>query len=690
MGVQRYFFILLAMLIMTTAAAKDKEKKEVSLLMEHIYKYGESIDTTGIKASSTQVYQRFFFSTDRRNLLLMAVPTMYSVAHGGARQFAGEFYDKMTFNSIGDFKSKRQLQINTIPRNRKTMPTILEYLTPEIYNETVLDGYLLSPFHRKNRRFYKFHQIDMRNGLFKITFKPKVDNTQLLSGRALIDPENGRVISTDLYGEFDMIRFRLELIMGEEGFASLLPIRCELYSRFKFMGSKFSARYLCIYGLEKELPDSIENLEDRELMASVRPEPLPPEEKELIDQYFVKQAKDKERRDSLTAIEIMHPTKKRKNMAKYIFWDILGDHVLNRIKSKFGTEDKGYFRINPIFNPLYFGYSDTKGVVYKFDIRGGYDFTPNRDITLRIKAGYAFRQKQMYVRVPFHFNYNKRRHATFAIDFDYGRHIYNNEIKDDIPTEIQDSVAQLGWRLDYFRDTYLRVYNNYDISDQWSFNVGFTYHRRQALHPEAFRIAGIRNNYRSMAPRLEVQYRPLGFKGPAITFDYERAIKGFVNSNTSYERLELDGSYIHYLPRMQIVSMRLGGGLYTKKGGKQYFLDFTNFRDNNLIGGWEDDWSGEFELLRRSWYNTSRYYVRANGTYESPLIMMSYIPFVGHYIEKERLYLGAVLAEELKPYVEFGIGVTTRWLTLGGFIGTKNGRFERIGGRVGFELFRKW
>ena len=686
MSVQRFFYVLTLVLMLATLKAEGRARKD-SLLFERIFSYGESIDTTGIAGSSTHAYQRFFFSTDRRTPFLMAVPTMYAVAHGGARQFAGEFYDKLTFKALGEYSSKRLLQTNTIPHKRKTMPTLLEYLTPEIYNETVLDGYLLSPFHRKNRRFYRYRQIDMRNGLFKITFKPKVDNTQLLSGRATFDPATGRIISTDLYGEFDMLRFRLELTMGDEGVKSLLPVRCQLYGRFKFMGSKFSARYLCIYDLDNAIADSLENVQDQTLMDSVRPEPLPPEEEAVIGKYFERQAELAAERDSL---KLTTPEKRHKNLAKTIFWDILGDHMLNRVKSKFGSNDQGYLRINPILNPLYFGYSNRKGVVYKFDIRAGYDFTPNRDITVRLKAGYSFRQKQIYAKVPLHFNYNKRRHAFFAIDLDYGHHTYNNEIAADMPEAILDSVAGLGWRLDYFRDTFVKIYNNYDISDNWSFNAGFTYHRRQALHPQAFRIAGIRDNYRSMAPRLEVQYRPMGWKGPAITFDYERGIKGFLNSNTEYERLEIDGSYIHYLPRLQSVSMRFGAGLYTFKGGKQYFLDFTNFRENNLIGGWEDYWSGEFELLRSSWYNTSRYYLRANGTYESPLLIISHLPWIGHYIEKERFYLGAVLAEELQPYVEFGIGVTTRVLTLGAFIGNKNGHFERIGGRIGFELFRRW
>lgn len=58
-----------------------------------------------------------------------------------------------------------------------------------------------------------------------------------------------------------------------------------------------------------------------------------------------------------------------KNFAKDILWDVIGDNVLNRISQGFGKQNQGYFRISPILNPLYMGYSERKGIVYKFDLK---------------------------------------------------------------------------------------------------------------------------------------------------------------------------------------------------------------------------------------------------------------------------------------------------------------------------------
>lgn len=694
---RRYAFLLvLSVLMCLTATAKSRVKGD-TVLLSRIFHYAETVDTSGVNGSQTYAYQRFHISTDKRNVFLLAVPSMYGVAHGGARQFAGEFYDRIQFHDIARYDSERLLEINSIPHRRRAMSTLLKYMTPEIYNTTIVDNYLLSPFNKANRRFYRYTFINLRDGRIKVIFKAKVDNTQLVSGRAIIDELTGRVISTDIFGELDMVRFQLNLEMGTEGLRSLLPVRCALKGRFNFLGSKITANYMCRYGLTTALPDSIKLRFGNDkatdsivlcLADSIRPEPLTANETKILNDLQKRQNEKYALEDSVDTTKMTSHNKK--NLAKAIFWDILGDHLLNRVKSRFGTNDQGYLRINPILNPLYFGYSNRRGITYKFDIRASYDFTPNRDVTLRIKSGYSFKQRQLFCRIPLRFNYNKRRHAFLAVDVDYGHRLYNSEIANDVDPNKLDSLQKKDLRLDYFRDTYLNIYNNYDISDQWSFNVGFTIHKRDAVSPEAFHILGLRSTYRSTAPRLEVQYRPLGWKGPIITLDYEHGIKGILKSTSNYERWEVDGSYIHNLPSLQAISLRLGGGIYSRKENKQYFLDFTNFRENNIPGGWNDDWSGEFELLRSAWYNTSRYYLRFNSTYESPLLLASHLPGIGHFFEMERLYIGAVHAEQMKPYIEFGYGFTTRWISLGAFVGNKNGHFERIGCRFGFELFRKW
>ena len=77
----------------------------------------------------------------------------------------------------------------------------------------------------------------------------------------------------------------------------------------------------------------------------------------------------------------------------------------------------------------------------------------------------------------------------------------------------------------------------------------------------------------------------------SVTADYERSIKGFMGSNIPYERIEADAKGIFYASRRKLYSARLGAGFYTMRGSHWYFIDYSNFNDNYIPGGWNDDWS---------------------------------------------------------------------------------------------------
>ena len=82
--------------------------------------------------------------------------------------------------------------------------------------------------------------------------------------------------------------------------------------------------------------------------------------------------------------------------------------------------------------------------------------------------------------------------------------------------------------------------------------------------------------------------------------------------------------------------------------------------------------------------------MRANITYESPLMTLAWIPWAGRFMEKERIYVNALTVKGLHPYMEYGYGFATRLFSTGIFVSQKNGKFDGIGFRFGVELFRQW
>lgn len=670
--------VMLLMYLPANAFTTDRNDADI---FQKLFNYINTVDTTNHDSIVRYCYHKYIISTDKRNIILLAVPSLYEVGHVKSRKFSREFYDKITFHGLRNIDLQRLIEVNTIPHRRKALPTFYKYITPKIYEVTLIEDYLLSPFHRENKILYRYKTYTLPNGNIRITFSPKTGNTQLVKGSALVDKETGRIIQTEIMGEHDMIKFRIMLEMGKEGMLSVIPSRCQVDGRFTFLGNKLTAKYIVDLRDDSPIADPVKEENAMEMMAKVRI-PLNNEEQSIINKYAEKNTPKEQ--------DTVQTTNNKENIAKLIFWDYIGENLLTTLRSDFGQNNQGYFRMEPLLNPLYVSYSDRRGFTYKLDARFSYTFSPNCDIYTRAKFGYSFKLRQLYYTIPFELNYNKKHNGYIIAEFGNGNRITNYEILEDIKRDHKDSLKWDLTNMDLFKHTYFKIINNYEISDKMGFKVGMIYHRRKAMEAKAYRMAGKTDTYKTVAPLLSLQYRPLGWKGPIFTLDYERSIKGFIKSNTEYERWEFDGSYIHPLSRMRSLSMRTGFGLYTHLANKQYFLDFTNFQENHIPGGWKDDWSGEFELLSSEWYNTSKYYIRMNATYESPLMLLSIIPWVGHFFEQERIYFSGLKVRDLSSYIEYGYGFTTRWLSMGTFIAHKNGKYDGFGFKFGFELFRKW
>ena len=648
----------------------------VSLILQ----YAQSIDTTGRGAETAYAYSKFQIRTNKRNATLMLVPTMYAVAHGGGRKFIGEFYSRINIDSKGRPISKRLLNISTIPHRRNTMEQALRYMTPDIYGETLFQENILSPFHRTNHRYYKYTVTPLPFGLAQVYAYPRIKNTQTVETRAIVNAKTGQITLVDFEGEYDMTHFYINIRMGKNGYHSLGPAKCDMRANFKFMGNKISAMYTTVYGLEKQISDTLNNVNDTILMNQVRPIRLNADEENIYDQYYkhLEEKRSKEKGEE-----------KESNFAKDVLWDVVGDNLLNRISAGFGKSNQGYFRLSPIFNPLYMGYSQRKGVVYKFDIRGSYAFNTNLQLSLQFRGGYSMRQHRLYYNVPFVFNYNAKHEGYIKAELGKGNRITTNQVAKDLLSQSELNEKEID-SVYNFKDNYLRITNHWRFCPKIAIEVGIVSHNRIAVSPEFYQSRGYPTQYKSVASALGIQWSPIGSKGPVLSVDYERSVKGMLGSNINYERIELDAQSILYASRRRSYSLRAGSGFYTKRGKHWNFVDYTNFHDNNIPGGWNDDWSGEFELLSSQWYNSSEYYVRTNFTYEAPMIVAAWVPLLGRYIEKERLYVSSLLVKNLHPYTEWGYGITTRLMTLGVFAAFRNEHFDGIGCRFGFELFRNW
>lgn len=644
-----------------------------SLLLQRVWQYG-SQQSVSLQDSTFNAYVRYVVDAKRRNPILFLVPSMYTVAKG-ERRYIGEVYGKLELEQRGHFKLKRQVVSGTVPRNRSVMPTVLEYLTPNLYGRTVYHQHILSPFHRSNRKFYRFSTRNVANNMYQIDFRPRLGNTQLVSGNAIVDQRTGRIHLATLQGEYDMITFRVQVIPGEEANGTRLPQWCSTEASMGFLGNNVDARFLATYKAPVTVADTIQNRADPQLMDSLRVTPLNPLERDIYAHYDSLQS----RADSTGTDSVRH------NKVKEWAVNIIGNQLINSIKLNSGGAS---LKASPLFNPLYLSYSQSRGLAYKLKISMNYIWNAHRYLNFTPTLGYNFKREQFYFNAPIRMTYNPKRNGYAELTWANGNRITNSAIFDQIGNTFRTAQNDSLNDLQYFNDNYMRAVNNVALTDWLEVTAGLVYHQRTAVNKKMMQETGHPVVYRSFSPLLSLQFMPWK-RGPVLTANYERSFRNVLHSNLEYERWEFDASYQKRMNCMRLLNVRVGGGFYTNQE-TSYFVDYANFRDENLPNGWDDDWTGQFQLLSRDWYNASAYYLRAHVSYESPLLCLSWLPVLGHYVETERIYLSTLSIEHTRPYTEIGYGFTTRFISIGLFASFLKTHYQEVGCKFTFELFRKW
>lgn len=676
--------LLLAMILLTESAGASGENLD-SLVLSRMYVFRSSMGDS-LPSLTTNVYLKHLYQTHKRNATLWAVPSLYTIA-GGKRAFVSEQYGQFTYNTSGDYDYRRQVYYTTIPRQRNTMPILFEYITPGIYDVTIFGDHVLSPFNRENRIFYRFRFSDYTDSTVTIHFRPRfVNNTQLVRGSASVDVRSGRVMTVTMEGEFDMIHFHARSTMGTSGVKALVPLHSETHVEFKFMGNKVSSHFEALFDCPTTLADSIDVKGDRPLIDSLRPIPLTDEERYVYAASNYKSSV-KENTDSIKADTLAtSPTKRKHNYLKEIGWDLIGENLIHSIRAH-TNDGNGYVKMSPLLDPQYISYSGSKGFSYKLKLGARYNFNKDTWIETSPYIGYNFKLKEFYWDVPFYIYYNKKLDAHISFSWGSDNRTGNNGVLEEIRQEYGDLPELDEKDLDLFDDRYMRINHSISPTSWLTVETGLVFHHRHALNAYEMEAFGKPTKFKSFAPSVGVKLKPWR-RGPLLSVDYERGLKGN-DVNMTYERWEADLSMKHRMSHLQTLNLRVGGGLYTTRGNN-YFMDYANFRDTNLPEGWDDDWSGNFQLLSSDMYNASNYYLRGNISYETPLLFAAFTPLLGRYVERERVYLSTISLAHTRMYSELGYGFTCRYASVAFFASFLSTNYQEFGCKFTFELFRRW
>ena len=623
------------------------------------------------------IYMKYGFRVQRRNPTLFFVPSLYTIAKG-QRNYIGETYGTLsTSNKDKPALLNAQLVSGNISHYRKIMPILSEFLTIQPYSPTLIGQNILSPFHTDNHIFYRYKTNYISKYVRLLHYTPRIENTQLVSGTALINDSTGQILSASLHGEYEMLQFNMMLELDNTG---KTVIKSETNTDFRFFGNRILSNFLSYSNCPITLPDSAQMRYQSNctLMDTLRPVPLTAHEQSVYK--MIDSINNRANNDSIPQRNsALHKLRKGA-------WDFIGDNLLSSIDM---GNSRSYIRLSPIFNPFYFAYSPSNGLSYKMRAGAEYQFSERTSISFNPLMGYNFKYKQFFFSAPLRYTFHKEHNTWVEYTWSNGNRITNSSVLKMIEHERMDTIDFSALGLDYFRDNSFKIAFNSGIGKHLNINIATVYHRRAAMQRTLMQLLGKPDVYRSFAPSLTITWMPSASL-PIFTANYERAINNVFKSDMIYERWEFDAYYSKKMRRLRMLSARIGGGFYTNRS-TNYFVDFENFHATYLPYSWNDDWSGHFQLLNSEWYNASKYYLRSNITYESPLMVISHLPWIGKFTETERIYLNTLIIEHTQPpYMELGYGFTNKICSVALYGNLLNWNIKEVGCKFTMELFRHW
>lgn len=613
-----------------------------------------------------------------------------------------------TFNAVkSNYKAARQYIENTV----------LPYIHGNVYSP-YLYGTIYSPIAPKSKKYYKYaiESFWHSEGItyYKINFTPKLRSYQLVSGYIIINTNNWSIRELFLKGRTEFIHFSNYIEMGEIGSLSeFLTQSSTIAIDFRLLGNKISGEYYSyINYLDTSPPEPADSkrkgkydltllynvnfnkatFNKKVSFDSIRPVPLTPQEEEITRRTQMEQ--DSLARDTTTT---------RKNGFVSVGKFLISDYSLN-------MKDYGSIEFSPLISPVLFNYSSSNGISYAQRLRYTKLFKGDRLFFIEPKIGYNFKEKELYWYVRGNLDYSPKRNASVFFDIGHGYNIGTDKIINDLKALPDTIFDYTSLHLYDFKVGYLRFGHRIEVANGFNISAILALHQYKEIKKSDFKILKgnseyleqalqiARRKYTDFVPELQLTWTPhqyyymdgnrkvyLYSKYPTFSLNWAYAIKGVLNSTTTYHRIEFDMQHQIKLGLTKKISYRFGAGGFFNYSNL-YFADFLNFQRNNLPEGWDDEIGGTFQLLSSNKYYGITRYVRGHIKFDAPFLIIPALFKKLPFIMKERIYCNVLYVNTLKPYIELGYGIGTRLFNVGIFFGGEVNKFDLIGFKTTFEL----
>jgi len=198
--------------------------------------------------------------------------------------------------------------------------------------------------------------------------------------------------------------------------------------------------------------------------------------------------------------------------------------------------------------------------------------------------------------------------------------------------------------------------------------LGISYTPRYYYRMERNRKEMVRSNY------------------PTIYANTRIALPNLANNYADFVTIEGGISQDIHSGPSNWISYSLSYGDFVRKN-RLYFPDFKHF-NTQLIPLVFDDFSNSYQLLNYYDHSTSNAWATGFVHYQSPFLLLKYLPFLSNRMWQENLYASYLYTKGRTPYWEAGYGLTQISLFggVGVFVGFNGQKFASFGIKASFKL----
>lgn len=386
----------------------------------------------------------------------------------------------------------------------------------------------------------------------------------------------------------------------------------------------------------------------------------------------------------------------------------------------YNYDDGHRFRYGGLFDIGEVNFNTVDGLKYGMEFSYTYSSdSTGKYLSIRNNTNYAFAREQITSNISMYYRYNGLKRASISLSG--GRKTSDFDSRTGI-TENLNMITTLFLKENYlklYQKDYINLGHNIDIVNGFSLYTGFEYAQRRELfnNSDFYFYDPFKTDFTSNIPPIDnfnadlvknhnasilsvgISYTPEYYyrinKGvkrntdsrfPTFRLNYTKGIKGLLNSDVDFDKLEVSINQGLSIRRLGWLSYKLTAGSFLNSNNL-FFADYKHFGTNTplLIGSSERN---IFRLLDYYDYSTDKSYFEGHVKLENDRMILKRLPVLNKTLMREAIYFNYLATTGTTPYYEFGYGLNQIFLMFNVevFAGFKGTTHEYTGIKIGIPF----